>query len=34
MLPIRNEEMEKDEKVPKILCQMENHQGIVENLFL
>ena len=27
MLPVRSEDAENNDKIPKILCQMENHQG-------
>ena len=27
MAPVRDEEKEKDENVPKMLCQMDNHLG-------
>ena len=27
MAPVREESMEKDENVPKLICQMDNHLG-------
>lgn len=29
--PVRDEKAEKDENVPRVLCQMNNHLGITHN---